>query len=265
MPSSSDKPVYLVHWNAAEAEQRAGKLRDAGYVVDCRPLTPAVLRRLREDPPAAFVIDLGRLPSQGRDLGVGLRSYKSTRNVPLVFVGGDPEKVRRVRELLPDAVYTSRGRIRSALGRAIARPPADPVVPKSPMAGYAGAPLVKKLGIKEHAVVLLIGAPQGFERTLGKLPDGVVLRSRAGARCDLALWFVKSQKELNRRIEKMVGLAENGGLWIVWPKKSSGVAGDLTQPVVRKIGLAASLVDYKVCSIDATWTGLRFTRKRRGR
>ncbi len=262
---SSAKPVCLIHWNAAEAEQRAARLRDAGYDVDCRPFTPALFRQLRANPPAAFVIDLGRLPSQGRDVGVGLRSDKGTRHVPLVFVGGDPDKVKRTRGLLPDAVYTTWSRIRSALGRAMAHPPSDPVVPKSRMAGYAGAPLVKKLGIKEHAVVALIGAPQGFQRTLGKLPDGVVLRSRAAARCDLALWFVKSQKALKRRIERMAALAEHGGLWIVWPKKSSGVASDLTQAMVRKIGLAAGLVDYKVCSIDATWTGLRFTRKRQHR
>ena len=61
----------------------------------------------------------------------------------------------------------------------------------------------------------------------------------------------------------MTRLAENGGLWIVWPKKSSGVASDLTQAVVRKIGLAAGLVDYKVCSIDRTWSGLLFARRKR--
>jgi hypothetical protein len=131
------------------------------------------------------------------------------------------------------------------------------------MAAYAGAPLVKKLGIKEDAVVALIGAPPGFPQTLGKLPDGVVLRPRAAGRCDLALWFVKSEKELKRRIERMTALAEKGGLWIVWPKKTSRVTSDLTQAVVRKIGLAAGLVDFKVCSVDATWTGLRFTRRRR--
>ncbi len=255
--------IRLIHWNAAESRCRAAKIEGAGYEVDGGPLAgPDDLRKLQKDPPDAVVIDLSRLPSQGRDLAVLLRKSKPTRHLPLVFVDGDPEKVVRVRQLLPDAVYCTWSRVRSSLKRALTRPPAEPVVPQSSMAGYGGSPLPKKLGIQPNSVVALIGAPQGFEETLGRLPENVALRRQARGRRDLTIWLPKSRRDLQSRIPRMVPFAEGGRLWIVWPKKASGVVTDLSQVEVRRIGLAAGLVDYKVCSIDATWTGLRFSRRK---
>jgi hypothetical protein len=230
-------------------------------------LDGAGLRALREDPPAAVVIDLSRLPSQGRDLALTLRRFKSTRPVPILFVEGDPNKVEPIRKLLPDAVYTGWSRIRGALKKAVARPPADPVVPSSQMEAYSGTPLVKKLGIKANTVVALAGAPRDFEKTLGRLPEGVKLRRQIRGSCDLVIWFTRWLKDLERRIERMAALSGKGGLWIVWPKKTSRLPSDLTQTDVRRVGLAAGLVDYKICAVDETWSGLRFTRRkgRRGR
>jgi len=168
--------IRLIHWNAAEAEEKATKLGSFGYDVDFEPFTRAALNLLHHDPPAAVVIDLTRLPSHGRDVGVGLRRFKAPRHVPLVFVEGDAKKVDRIRQLLPDATYASWSRIRSSLNRAIVKPSAEPVVPRSSMEGYAGAPLAKKLGIKPGSIVVLIGAPSDFKGALGELPDGVTLR-----------------------------------------------------------------------------------------
>jgi hypothetical protein len=130
------------------------------------------------------------------------------------------------------------------------------------MDAYAGTPLPKKLGIKARSVVALVGAPDGFEETLGELPEGVVLRRQLRGHPDVTLWFTRSWKDLDQGIERMGAFAEGGGLWIVWPKKSSGVTTNVSQGVVREVGLAAGLVDYKVCSIDETWSGLRFTRRK---
>jgi hypothetical protein len=254
--------VRLIHWKASEAEERAARLRAAGYDVAFDALDADSLRELRQDPPAAVVIDLARLPSQGRDVALAIRHYKTTRHVPLLFVGGDPDKVSRIQEHLPDAVYTTWSRIRSSLKRAIAHPPAVTVVPQSLLAGYSGKPLAGKLGIRANSVVALVDAPRGFEKILGELPEGVTLRRQASGSRDLTLWFTRSRKDLERDIERMVPRAEKGGLWIVWPKKTSRLASDLTQGVVRGVGLAAGLVDYKVSAIDATWAGLRFTRRR---
>jgi hypothetical protein len=182
--------------------------------------------------------------------------------VPLVLVGGDEAKVARIRELLPDATYTEWEEIASALTQAINNAPADPVVPESNLAGYSGTPLPKKLGIKANSVVLLIDAPEDFEETLGALPEKVTLRRQARGTADLVIWFTMSRQALEERIDYVAKLAGAGGLWIAWPKKASGVTTDVSEPVVREIGLAAGLVDYKVCAIDATWSGLRFTRRK---
>lgn len=256
--------IRLIHSNVVEAEARAAVLSRSGHEVDCFAASPQALKVLKERPPDVIVIDLSRAAALGRDLGVLLRKRLATRGVPLVFAGGEPAKVKRVRDLLPDATYTTWARVRGSVTRAIRDNPAEPVVPASTLAAYAGVPLAKKLGIKPDAMVTLVGAPDGFEGRIANLPRGVVFRRGARGRCDLMLWFARSRKEVERRVVRLGELAGGDGLWIVWPKRASGVKSDLTQAVVREIGLASGLVDYKVCSIDDTWSGLKFTRREGG-
>ncbi len=129
-------------------------------------------------------------------------------------------------------------------------------------AGYSGTPLPKKLGIKPDAIVALVNAPDRFEATLGALPDGAELRRFARGARDVTIWFVSSRKELERGMAKIVAAIGETAVWIAWPKKASGVVTDVTETDVRGTGLAAGLVDFKVCAIDATWSGLKFTRRR---
>lgn len=255
--------IRLIHWNSDEAKHLTEKLKEIGYpVIYEMPSGPDLLRELGKSPPVAVVIDLSRLPSQGRDMALAIRHQKSTRHLPLVFVDGDADKVQRIKGHLPDAVYTTWSRIRSSLKRAIAHPPIKPVVPRSLFEGYSGAPLAKKLGIKVNSKVTLVNAPKNFKKTLGQLPEGARICRKTNGSCDLIIWFAKSAKDLGRHIERLAGLIDKGGLWIAWPKRASGAAGDLTQNHVREAGLAAGLVDYKVCSIDETWSGLLFTRRK---
>jgi len=259
---TSQHRIRLIHWNVAQAEERATKLETMGYDVDLTPLDPGSMKTLRASPSDLVVIDLSRIPSQGRDVGIWLRKTKATREVPIVFVDGDSKTVTGVKKHLPDATYTTWGRIAGALKRAIANRPEDPVVPKSTMAGYSGTPLPKKLGIKPNSVVALVGAPPGFDATLGEIPEGVTFRNSARGKCDLALWFTESRKELERRIEEMGSFARDG-LWIIWPKKASGVVTDVSERIVRETGLGAGLVDYKICAVDETWSGLKFARRKK--
>jgi hypothetical protein len=256
--------VILIQWKPVEGADPGRPLQRAGHDVEIRaPRDQSDLRRLVDDPPDAFVIDLDRTPSHGRDLALWLRQRKATRRVPIVFVGGESDKVGRVRELIPDAMFTQWRRIRGDLGRAIRKPPAEPVV-KQVLAGYSGTPLPKKLGIKAGSTVALMGAPPGFEKTLGRLPDDVAVRRSARGHPDRIVLFVKSRAELARRFPVAArALATGGGLWIAWPKKASGVSTDLTQSHVREFGLASNFVDYKICAIDQTWSGLQFARRRR--
>ena len=260
------KPVRLAAWREEEGRARAGELEGLGFDVDFEPLDPGgILKAVKENPPKALVIDLSRSPAAGRDVGVAVRVRASTRSVALVFAGGDREKVEKVRAVLPDAEFGSWDQIGPAVRRALEGPPDDPVVPDSALAGYSGTPLPRKLGIKPSGKVLLAGAPPGFEGTLGPLPDGASFVTRFSQRVDLILWFVRSGKELEREIDKWAGRTPRGGIWIIWPKKSSGVASELQQNVVRKAGLDAGLVDYKIAAIDQIWSGLKFAVRREDR
>ena len=126
------------------------------------------------------------------------------------------------------------------------------------MAGYSGTPLQRKLGIKEGHRVAFPGAPDGFGGLLGALPDTVAVRSRARGPLDVIVFFTLRRAELERRLPALRrAMDPAGGLWIAWPKRSSGVETDLTEDIVRALGLANRLVDNKVCAIDETWSGLR--------
>ncbi len=258
------RTVRLIHWNEKEAKGRSKLIRAEGYGVAWQvPRGLSFLRELRENPPAAIVIDLSRLPAQGRDMGLAVRHQKATRNIPLVFVGGLPVKVARVKASLPDAAYTSWEHIGSALKKAISHPPAKPVVPKSVLEGYSGTPLPKKLGVKPHMTVALVNAPNDFRVTLGELPEGTKAKNSIGNAGDLTLWFVKSKADLDQNIERIAHDIGGGKLWIAWPKKASGISTDLTQLNVREAGLEVGLVDFKICAIDATWSALLFTRRKK--
>ena len=129
------------------------------------------------------------------------------------------------------------------------------------LAGYSGTPLVRKLGIKPDSRLVLIGAPQGFRAELIGLPDGVRIATRLQGSPDLAIWFVSTRREVEGRMPQ-VASAMGQGLWVAWPKKASGVVTDVTEDTIRNAGLAHGIVDYKVCAIDAVWSGLKFARRR---
>jgi hypothetical protein len=134
------------------------------------------------------------------------------------------------------------------------------------MAGYSGTPLVKKLGIKPGFNIALVNAPTAYAEDLD-LPAGVTIdfrsgnssNSRSDKLLDFAQLFVKSEKELKTKFSKYAKrLNASGMLWVSWPKKSSGVSTDLSENVVREIGLAAGLVDVKICAVSEVWSGLKF-------
>ena len=131
-------------------------------------------------------------------------------------------------------------------------------------AGYSGTPLPKKLGIKSGTVLALLDAPPGFTRTLGEISAGVTLTAAFDAATTIAIWFVRRRADLAAGIARRAAGLGDAKLWIAWPKKTSALAGDLGQQDVRDLGLAHGLVDFKVCAIDATWSGLLFTRRKPG-
>ena len=255
--------VLLVHWNAEEAKVKARRLAELGHRAEvlCDSEKPN-LGRVRESPPDLLLIDLNRLPSHGREIAGYFRRSKATRQVPILFVDGDAERVGRAKQLIHDAEFGKWEKIESALKKASRRKLAKPVVPGT-MAGYSGTPLPKKLGIREKYNVLLANAPERFERKLEPMPAAAEFVNDP-RRAQIAVLFVLSQSELVRDFRSLVrALPERTPMWIAWPKKTSGVETDVTENVVREFGLAHDWVDYKVCAIDTTWSGLCFARKRK--
>ncbi len=158
--------IFLLHLKEEAAREKITRLEGLGFKVDYESFSRHVMKKLGETPPDAILIDLNHVPSAGRDVRLGFRKHKSTRAIPLVFVGGERSKVDRIRELLPDATYARWESIANGLEHAIQHPPEDPVVPESVMAGYAGASLLKKLGVGERTRVCLKHAPENFDKTL---------------------------------------------------------------------------------------------------
>lgn len=117
-----------------------------------------------------------------------------------------------------------------------------------------------KLGIRDGATVALLHSPEGFEF---EPPDGVLVRRRARGRCDVVVAFFTRVSKVDHSIatlERMI--YPDGGLWIAWPKRSSGVATDVTDHAIRELALTRQLVDNKVCAIDDVWTALRLVWRR---
>jgi hypothetical protein len=140
------------------------------------------------------------------------------------------------------------------------------------MPGYSGTPLPKKLGIKPGFRVRLVSAPGEVQKQLREalanctmVRDGEHKGNADGLdrnALDFAMLFTKSQAELEREFRRLAKLLQPAGmLWVSWPKKSSGVASDLDDNRVREIGLAAGLVDVKVCAVTEIWSGLKFVRR----
>jgi hypothetical protein len=136
---------------------------------------------------------------------------------------------------------------------------------KTLSAGYSATPLVQKLGIKPGFKVAFVNAPENFASNLN-LPEDVVISSTPRSHLDFAILFVKSATQLQQKFSHLsTKLKPNGMLWVAWPKKSSGVVTDLTFNNVQAIGLAAGLVDTKICAVDDVWSGLKFVFRLRDR
>lgn len=249
--------VLVIHRKPAVAVERARRLcadgLDAGAY---QALGTRGFREIRANPPDAILIDLTELPSYGRALAVLLREQKSTRNIPLIFLKGDPEKAARVREVLPDAVFANWPNVAPVVVRAIERAPAQAAAPN-----VGGIPLAKKLRITASSVVAILEAPENIREMLGPVPKGVRFEKKI-ADADIAIYFVKSAATLGRALPRMAAQMEVGKtLWICWPKRTSSIPCDLTLVSIRAMVGGYGMVDSKICAVDNTWSGAAITKR----
>ncbi len=249
------KRVVLYHWKAEEAKPLIRLIEDAGYAVryDQKPTAPG---KLREVDPIAIVIDLSRMPAHGRYVATGIRSVKSVRYIPIVFVDGEEDKVAKIRAVLPDATYTQRSKLVAALKRV--KPLVAPVTTER-LASYETRSTAQKMGIREGMRVAVFDPPSGYAKTLGAMPEGVEFEEEPDETLPMTLWFVRDADVYLTGLRAMRGRAAKTRLWVIYPK---GKKTDLTQFVVREAAIAVGLVDYKICSVSDVWTAMAFAIKR---
>jgi len=246
--------VLVIHREPAEAAALAGRLRDRG--IDAHPylsLGTRGFREVRGNPPEAILIDLTRLPSYGKAMGVMLRENKSLGSIPLVFVTGDPAKTGIVKRVLPDATYAQWCDVHAAIERAIARPRAVKA-PRMPQRSVA-----QKLGIGAGTTLALCNPPPGY--TL-ELPEGV--SSGKADEAGVVMFWARTEAALDRELPRLAKIMTKGRrVWLLWPKRTSGVETNLTMPRVRELANGYGLTDYKVCAVDQTWSAMAVGPRRR--
>ena len=126
-------------------------------------------------------------------------------------------------------------------------------------AGYSKRSLVDKLGIKANSRASIVHAPDGYSTTLGPLPDGVTPLAKPTSDLDFIQAFFMEARNLDREFPSLKkAIKQTGVLWISWPKKAAKLHTDLTEDIVRLLGLKHGLVDIKVCAVDEVWSGLKF-------
>jgi hypothetical protein len=126
------------------------------------------------------------------------------------------------------------------------------------MAGYSGTPLAQKLGWKPGATVVAINAPATYQKLLGKSARGLTFTKRLGTNPEFVHLFATRRSELAKQLSRLrKQIADTGMVWVSWPKKSSGVATDITEDTIRAVALPLGFVDTKVCAVDEVWSGLK--------
>jgi hypothetical protein len=134
------------------------------------------------------------------------------------------------------------------------------------MAGYSKRSLAEKLGIKAGLHLFLLNPPEGYLAMIGPLPPNAIIEKRLPEQVDFIHYFTKEKAALEKEFPRLAeSLSDKGALWISWPKGASKVPTDLSENIVRQIGLANTLVDIKVCAVDEIWSGLKFVRRLKDR
>jgi hypothetical protein len=257
------KTIKLLSWHNDIAKKTAS-LKYPGLHIDATPLikTSGVVGELTHLNPAALVLDLDKRPSHLREVALALRSSKSARHIPILFTGGLPKKMERIRSENLDAVYATWPDAPKALAALLKHPPPKPDI--VPPRDFSTTPLPKKLGIGSNMQVALITAPDDFEELLGDLPENTALITRITPKTNLALCFIRSLEDLAAALDLLsLRLPKQASVWIAHPKRTSKHHVNFNQNHVRDAALATGLVDYKVCSIDADWSALKFAYRKR--
>jgi hypothetical protein len=258
--------LFYLHWNEKEARDRIKPLKLAGHQITT--LSDSTENINWKTKPELLIISLDRLPSHGKAVAAVFWEANNRRDIPIIFAGGGADKVKGVREKFPEAIYCKNDEVVSVVEETLKNPPpalgpkVKRVAPQTP--GYSGKPLAVKLGVAANQRIYYGSAPDKMSEWVGPLPAGAKRISKATAPIDLAVLFGLSAKQLTTDFKSISKLmAPKGILWMAWPKKAAKIETDVTEDLVRKIGLASEWVDVKICAISDVWSGLKFLRRRK--
>lgn len=270
MAKRSSTHICLICWQPEAATAHSARLKADGFrVTVVGKGMSGWITYFRDLAVDAVVIDLDRLPSHGHEVGTALRGSKSTRHLPLVFLGGIAEKVDRIRAELPDATYAAWADAATAARAAIASPPLkSPARPLQRMERNltqtsGDRDLSRRLGVKPGHPVALLGDADFLLPAIG---DAATISKRIQSRGPhLCLCVTHSATDVETAFETIDAAYPPGStVWIIHPKQTGRLRADYNQNDVRTIGLARGWVDFKVCAVDADWSGLQFARRKAG-
>lgn len=257
--------VRLIHWNAEEAEPLLALLKRAGHTVDYdAKFTSKMFKEIRTSPPDAMVIDLTRMPSHGRYVAFSMRQSPKTRQVPVVLVDGDPDKVAITKRQVPDMFFTTRAKLLTAIKAAQKQRVANPIAPGR-LFSYHTRTAAQKMGIGKNARVGVIDGPRDYERVIGEVEEGVEFVEGARPDCTMLIWFVTDPDtflEMLPRMRALMSKIARMRLWVLWKKGGTTRSGAVTQPLIREAGQEFGMVDYKICAVDKNWSGIALTIKK---
>jgi hypothetical protein len=262
MHEPTSKLIRLISWHD-DVDRKSKSLKAPGQIIDASPFEKisSVVGEMSRLNPAVLVLDLDKVPSRSREIAIALRSSKSARHIPLLFVGGEAAKVERIRAEIPDVFFTE-WKVASPVLKQILKRPAI-MQTAIPHRNYGATPLFKKLGIKPQMKVVLLGAPDAFVETLGDLPDGASFSQQLTAAAPLVISFVRSLAEVAPAFDMLAArLPRKASVWVAYPKRGR-LASDLNENILREAGICRGLVDYKICSVDSAWSAVKFTHRRK--
>ena len=251
------KQIALLHWKPDEIAELARRIQ--GFrVAPVAPRPGESLKDLERIEAEAVVICLDRMPSNGRAVGYHLRTRKATRHIPIIFVGGEPDKVQKARELLPDATFASWASVSKAVTKAIAEASTTPT--KAPI--HVGNPLHIKLGLKPGMKIAVLGAPKPFDTIVRDLPEGIEMTEELDRDADVAYWFVRSLSELELGIHWFESRMPKAKFWILWKRGASKIPDAVSYASLVEIAAGAGYAQYKIVRVDDVWSAAIFGYKR---
>ncbi|HYZ87048.1 MAG TPA: hypothetical protein VE621_21715 [Bryobacteraceae bacterium] len=247
----------LVHWNESEAEARVREASSKGVGLELLRLQPGrTVQTIRSVNPEALLIDLTRMPSNGRAVASVLRSQRSTCHIPILFVGGEPQKVEKALADAPGSQWCEWENIAKAIPKLLA------TAPKTVAKHHSEVPVAKKLNLLGGKTICVLNAPESFLALLESV-DGLTVHDQLNRKFDSVLLFTTTMNELEAGLAAIFRRTFELPLTLAWPKRASGADSELSMPLLREYLKEFGYIDYKVASIDKTWSAMLFSRARK--